>query len=1603
MSARLIAERLEDRVTPTFVAGPLFTSGPANPTPPATVSVSVAADFNGDGRADVALAIQVFGGPATSELRILIGNGDGTFAAGQTLPLVSNAPPQALLAADVNGDGLADLIVTTNDATGEVGTTAVYLGAGNGTFSSTFASNFAATGVVVGEFTGDGNVDLAVLEPGTSTFSPPAPAQPGVRVYAGDGAGNFAAPGTLTPFAFSARRLLAADFDADGKLDVATFDSGGNLAVLPGVGNGTFAAPISIPLPARGADLGVGDFTGDGRPDLVTFTQDQNLTVFRNTTAAPGTPTFAAGLPVFLSSFSTAARLAVADFDLDGLADVVARDTILQNGSLVFTGSAAGTLQPDAGNPYPFQPGVTATDVNAADFDGDGDADFVVLGNGTAPTGRVYFNLATSPTTTTVAVAPRYVGQGQPVTLTATVTPQLPTGAPPVTPTGTVQFTLNGTPVGTAALATNGTATLTIAAPVPGDYTVIATYIPDSTAPFTGSTSAPAPLTVVPPPIAGAPATASFGSPVTLTGAPQPPTINSASPTGSVTFVIDGVAVGTAPLVNGVATLTLSNLAVGSRNFFVTYTGDTTYPPGQSATRVILITPAATATTVTVPTAPVPFGDPVPLSATVAPSTLAGTAATGSVTFVVDGVAVGTVPLVNGAASFSATGLAAGPHSVIASYSGDGNFAASASAIATANVSPAATATTVAVPANPVAFGQPVPLSVTVAPSTLSGVAATGSVTFFIDGVAVGSAALVNGAASLSVNGVGVGPHTVTASYSGDGNFAASASGIATANVSPAATATTVIVPANPVPFGQPVPLSVTVAPSTLSGVAATGGVTFFIDGVAVGSAALVNGAASLSVNGVGVGPHTVTASYSGDANFLPSTSAAATATVSRAATATTVAVPTAPVAFGQPVPLSATVSPASLSGVAATGSVTFFIDGVAVGTAALVNGIANFAATGVGVGPHTVTASYSGDANFLPSTSAAARLSVTPLPTTTTVSVTPSPAAFGDTVSLRAAVAPASPGGPSPVGTVTFFVDGTAVGSLALPANGVAVLALPGLVPSRYAITATFTPATTAPYTASASQPVSLTVGRAPTTTSVSASPTPGLNQDVILTASVSPAALVGRPVTGTLTFFDGQTPLGSAPVGAGGSASIIAANLPVGTRSITAAYSGDDFFTPSLSAPLSLPSGRRGVTAALIAAPAIVTVGSPVTLIATLTPTRLGPVPTGNVTFSDGGIILGIVAVDVDGVAILETTALPTGDRLVTAAYSGDDTYLPASADAAVRVEALVVPPPPPLPPVPLFAVGTDNGPVGCIYRADGTLDHGVANFGPDFGRGVRLTAGDLTGDGIADLVAASSPGGPSRIVIQDGATGATIAEFAPFEDSFTGGVTTALGDIDGDGRLDLAVAADLGGSPRVRVYLNTPNGFVLVTDFYGIADPNFRGGARIALGDVDGDGLADLAVAAGAGGGPRIAFYAGSSLRPGLVPTPMMGDFFAFEQALRDGATIALADVNGDGRADLIAGAGSGGAPRVSVFDGVALMANRPVPFASFYSGDPDSRAGVRVAGRDLDGDGFAEILTGAGPGAGNTVRAFGGQAVTAGVSRPLFEVEPFPGLTAGVYVG
>jgi hypothetical protein len=321
--------------------------------------------------------------------------------------------------------------------------------------------------------------------------------------------------------------------------------------------------------------------------------------------------------------------------------------------------------------------------------------------------------------------------------------------------------------------------------------------------------------------------------------------------------------------------------------------------------------------------------------------------------------------------------------------------------------------------------------------------------------------------------------------------------------------------------------------------------------------------------------------------------------------------------------------------------------------------------------------------------------------------------------------------------------------------------------------------------------------------------------------------------------------------------------------------------------------------------------------------------------------------------------------------------------------------------------FLVGSGEANVIQVRNAGGAVISSFAGLPEGTTAGSRVASGDFNGDGIPDYAIGSGPGVRAIVRVINGANNTELFRINPY-DNFIGGVYVAAGDLNGDGFDDLAITPDEGGGPRVRTF--SGNGFgTLFPDFFGIDDANFRGGARIAIGDVNGDRIGDLIVAAGFGGGPRVTAFNSLTLRNAISDGPfaraaILYNLFVFEDTLRNGTFISADDFNGDGIAELVAGAGPGGGPRVRILAGADLLqASRQRELASFFAGDPNNRSGVPIVARDLNRDGQPDIVAGAGAGAASRLTAYTGQSALSGGGTTLFTSDPFPGSLGGVFVG
>jgi len=452
-----------------------------------------------------------------------------------------------------------------------------------------------------------------------------------------------------------------------------------------------------------------------------------------------------------------------------------------------------------------------------------------------------------------------------------------------------------------------------------------------------------------------------FGQPVTLSVSVVS---DSPSLTGTVAFFDGATSIGTETLaVNGTAALTTSALGFGVHNITAVYSGDTPHASSISAAVSERIVEPATATLAS-SLNPAITGVDVAFTATVFAN--GGQTPTGNVTFRDGSATLGTVALDgNGAAVLHASTLAVGAHTITVSYAGDADVAAASSSL-TETIQAATTEVTLAASANPVTYAAPLTLTANV---STNGGAATGPVAFTEAGTTLGSGVLnAQGIATLTLGTLTPGSHNIVASYAGDGRASVSASPPLTVVVKQT-TSLVLASSANPALTLSPITITATL---TNSGAArATGTVNFSDGSMQLGTAALDgNDHASLTLPSLPAGVHAITASYTGDGGDFASPSASLTQTVNLRATTTTLSASQTDAANPQQVTLIGVVHPDGTA--PPTGMVSFTSGNLAIGSVSVdATGVATLTIQ-LQSKSEDIVASYSGDAVYAASSSAA-------------------------------------------------------------------------------------------------------------------------------------------------------------------------------------------------------------------------------------------------------------------------------------------------------------------------------------------------------------------------------------------------------------------------------------------------------------------------------------------------------------------------------------------------------------------------------------------------------------------------------------------------------
>ena len=616
----------------TFTAGNSYGLGGWEEAP------FVVQDFNRDGKLDIVMASTISEGDghdSDGTISVLLGNGDGSMQGARVITTTQNVQSTSAITADLNGDGIPDLIQTALNYGGE-GAVFVSMGLGNDTYGPPTAVSTGSPNsywVLAADFNRDGKLDLAVA----NLCSDDTCSQGGVTILLGNGDGTFQSPTIYPAGAQYSLSIVSGDFNGDGKLDVAVMNQSASIGILLGNGDGTFETAVVTDTSAgvsSNSSMAPADFNADGKTDIALVSQAPTLGtgVVRiylsgdgGTLMQYGTA-FSSGGP----AGDSGTTIAVGDINRDGIPDLVVSNSCDLNGdSSCGYGSISAFIGMGGGN---FGAGITQTvpDGNfysllLADVNGDGILDAVAT------------NL------TGVAV---FLGKGTGVFKAPTVYAGVATGGE------NVQLAMDDLDIIQPGLSNGVTAILVNRA---GSYLVsksssLYSY-PSHSIPLTSS------------------ATASY-----LTGI---------TPTGTISYYEGATLLASAPLKDGTASVDVSGLSLGEHTIVPYYSGDSNFSAYYGTPILHLVIPYPTETSITSP--PITYGAYGKVTINV--TSTAGTV-TGYVSLTVDSGTPLIRSLTNGEATIYLPGLTGGSHTLTASYAAQGIFGKS-SATGTLQVNPA--------------------------------------------------------------------------------------------------------------------------------------------------------------------------------------------------------------------------------------------------------------------------------------------------------------------------------------------------------------------------------------------------------------------------------------------------------------------------------------------------------------------------------------------------------------------------------------------------------------------------------------------------------------------------------------------------------------------------------------------------------------------------------------------------------------------------------------------------------------------------------------------------------------------------------------------------
>ena len=270
----------------------------------------------------------------------------------------------------------------------------------------------------------------------------------------------------------------------------------------------------------------------------------------------------------------------------------------------------------------------------------------------------------------------------------------------------------------------------------------------------------------------------------------------------------------------------------------------------------------------------------------------------------------------------------------------------------------------------------------------------------------------------------------------------------------------------------------------------------------------------------------------------------------------------------------------------------------------------------------------------------------------------------------------------------------------------------------------------------------------------------------------------------------------------------------------------------------------------------------------------------------------------------------------------------------------------------------VAKSLSPIVRIFNLRGQLEKEFLAFDQSFQAGINLSRIDLGSDGIDEILVGAGFGEKPWVKIFR-QDGSLINQFLAFEDNFRGGVNVTAGDLDGDGRDEIVVSSQFNGGPQIRVF----DGFGNLKFQFFAAEENLRNGIQIAIGDINGDKKNEIIVGIGDQGKFLIRVFdnRGENLNK---------DFYAFDNFKIGELSLATIDLGGDGTDEILVGSGGGEQSLVKIFRADGSLINQ---FPVYHK---DFQGAVKIAAADFDQDNRGDIVVTPGFNGGPHLRIFDG---------------------------